>query len=612
MLIRSRTTPTVSVILIAAIAVLGAARLDAAERRVPSQYPTIQAAIDASNASDIVLVEPGRYTENLVVDRVITLRGVAGATSTIVDGGASGTVLTATGDRGAPRFIEGFTFTNGSGTSIGGETIGGALLLQDNVVVRDCVVSRSRATRGAGLFILYPGDATVVERCGIHANEATEDAGGAYVEGSRRRGPAPEIRRCSILGNSAGRFGGGVFLDHFESDSWFPAPAVYDCVIADNHAALGGGGIWSEQSAEIRRNRITRNRAEFGGGAGWGPGTEPSRSVSPLDAEFRNNLVYENRATYGGGVFSNFSCGLVNNTICHNTASSAGGGVYALGGWVNLFETIVWENDAPSGPQLHDESGVYMQRATHCDIQGGFPGPANIDADPMFVRARGDYRLRLGSPCVDAGYRLEPCCGVPMDFESDPRPQNGDRGPARWSDIGADELVPEIVARFGSVNAASPEIEDVLFVNGTAGDATRTVRVPTRSRILVEVSPSSAGPNPAAFAMYAWIGDPSVDTLVLHPYRLGIVTHSTPLAGPPRNLPTRTWNNLGHEPRFGTPDAPSTPAPSILIDLVEGLPNPLRVTLQGFLLDNGTIADAPLSITNAVVIHVGQEPGGAR
>jgi hypothetical protein len=50
---------------------------------VPSQYPTIQAAIDAAQAGDQILVEPGIYSEQLVLDKDLTITG-AGVDQTIL------------------------------------------------------------------------------------------------------------------------------------------------------------------------------------------------------------------------------------------------------------------------------------------------------------------------------------------------------------------------------------------------------------------------------------------------------------------------------------------------------------------------------------------------
>jgi hypothetical protein len=41
---------------------------------------------------------------------------------------------------------------------------------------------------------------------------------------------------------------------------------------------------------------------------------------------------------------------------------------------------------------------------TYSDVQGGWPGEGNIDADPRFSsRGRFDYLLRPSSPCIDGG-----------------------------------------------------------------------------------------------------------------------------------------------------------------------------------------------------------------
>jgi serine protease len=79
----------------------------AAQLRVPTDFPTIQAALDAASDGDTVLVEPGVYTEHLDFhqkDVRVESTGGAAATTVQVSGGTAVTI----GPAGA--FI-GFTVT---------------------------------------------------------------------------------------------------------------------------------------------------------------------------------------------------------------------------------------------------------------------------------------------------------------------------------------------------------------------------------------------------------------------------------------------------------------------------------------------------------------------
>jgi len=62
-----------------------------------------------------------------------------------------------------------------------------------------------------------------------------------------------------------------------------------------------------------------------------------------------------------------------------------------------ISNSIVWGN---AGQQI----GGAVPDVSYSDIEGGYPGEGNIDADPQFVDPlNGDYRLRSSSPCIDAG-----------------------------------------------------------------------------------------------------------------------------------------------------------------------------------------------------------------
>ncbi|UCE59199.1 MAG: hypothetical protein JSU63_17365 [Phycisphaerales bacterium] len=89
------------------------------------------------------------------------------------------------------------------------------------------------------------------------------------------------------------------------------------------------------------------------------------------------------------------------------------------------------------------------------NVEGGWPGVGNVDADPLFVDADGaddilgtlDDNLRLspGSPCIDAGDNAEvDACGTDLDgnprFMDDPMTADTGSGNAPIVDMGAYEF----------------------------------------------------------------------------------------------------------------------------------------------------------------------------
>jgi hypothetical protein len=106
---------------------------------------------------------------------------------------------------------------------------------------------------------------------------------------------------------------------------------------------------------------------------------------------FENCAVIGNRADgYGGGIQAFLSSALIANcTIVANGASQGGGGVALTDGYsiptvVTLTDSIVWDNVAPTGPEiaLIYESGPDGPdlTITYSDIRGGVTG---VRVDPL-------------------------------------------------------------------------------------------------------------------------------------------------------------------------------------------------------------------------------------
>ena len=77
---------------------------------------------------------------------------------------------------------------------------------------------------------------------------------------------------------------------------------------------------------------------------------------------------------------------------------------------------------------------------------------------------------------------------------------------------------------------------------------------------------------------------------------------------PPLSLdvpkPRVVWNNLGAPGRLGQATKPSTPAPSTVLNLNNGLGSPITATLQGIIQDDDSDSPRGLSTTNAIVLDV--------
>jgi hypothetical protein len=600
------------------VASLFAAEARSATLRVPSDYPTLQGAIDASSDGDVIVVAPGVYPENLgIIGKVIEIRSEEGPAATVLDGGGSGSVVTV---MGCPWIVlEGFTIVNGNASGLGNANTngGGICCIASGPTIRDNVITGNiTGSLGGGLY--FDESWAVVHDNVIEGNVAFEGGGVAF------RQSADQFFDNIVVGNSADD-GGGIIVSgrYGPTSTWIEGNEIR------GNEASRGGGLYLDWCADalILRNRIISNTGDLGGGILSEEAGFVVTAGNDISWNFAVNLGggFCSRSTYstlvgnrisgnatwgdGGGVYileweGSGGCAtrdsrVLQCTIAGNVAGGAGGGIVCgLLSSPTIRNTIVWGNDAAIAADIHDDRSDV--RVVDCVVRGGWPGEGNLEDDPMFVDpSRGDYRLRIGSPCVDRGGDLE---NLPdLDWEGDPRVVDGDLDSEAVVDIGADEMIPEVAARFGTVNAANGAVAGVLTIDGSTGDRRRIVRLHVLDHVTIDVAPPPAGPEPAPFAVYAWDREPEAGTLVLQPFRLGVTCFATPLQ-PELPQPAVIWNNLGREERLGIPGLPSSPAPSTLFSKLAR--HRATVTLQGFIRDDGSAADGPVSVTNAIVLEI--------
>lgn len=326
---------------------------------VPGDYPTIQAGIDAAIDGDTVLIADGTYSGNGNYDidfkgKAIEVSSVNGPGSCVVDCQNQG---------------RGFYFHNGEGENsvLSGITI-------QNGYVKD--------NYGGGGILCLNSSSPTITNCSISRNTADGNGNGGGMVCYDMS--SPTLVDCIITSNSAaGPFGGGGLC------VWDSRLTITNCIISDNTANWEGGGVFCYFSYPVITNcLISGNSASFGGGlliafSGKNASRDPERkSDNPI---------------------------ILNSTIVNNYSGLSGGGIFFYDSLYDvsiITDCILWSN---SPDQIDGDELTHF--ITYCNIEGGYAGVGNRDADPLFcVGPVGEYYLSQtasgqpdDSPCLDAG-----------------------------------------------------------------------------------------------------------------------------------------------------------------------------------------------------------------
>jgi hypothetical protein len=320
---------------------------------VPSEYATIQSAIDSAVDGNEIVVSPGTYYENInfggknIILRSTEPTNLSVVTSTIIDGNNVSSVVTFSGTESPACVLSGFTITNGNALDRGGGIYGNGTLatIHYNHIVGNVAVKHGfpGTASGGGLYgcdgiIQY----NVISGNIAYATDFESDGIGGGLFGCNG------IIKKNTISNNSADFGGGM-------DIYLSNPIVSGCVFTENIANFKGGGVFC-----------------FGG--------------SPT---FTNCTFIGNSSTHGGGILNLNSNSNLNNCILWgNTPDQIYGGVQTVtysdvqGGWPGLGNI----NDDPcfADPDAND---------FHVKSQAGRWDPTSQSWVPDDVT----------SPCIDAG-----------------------------------------------------------------------------------------------------------------------------------------------------------------------------------------------------------------
>jgi hypothetical protein len=324
---------------------------------------------------------------------------------------------------------------------------------------------------GAGMYN-YASSPTLAHVT-FSGNYAQETVGGGMAN---RNASSPTLIDVTFVGNLADLSGGGMY-------NGFSNPNLTDVTFRGNLAKskgsyAGGGGMYNSNSSPmLTRVAFNSNRARGIGGGMYNYKSGPML----FNVIFTGNKTGGTDQSFGGGMFNtdDSSPVLTNVVFTGNYANIVGGGmanyhdcsptlinVTFAGNWANyggggmrndtrssptLVNCIMWGNGANSGGRQMENLYQSWPSISYSDIQGGCPNKATcgggmIKGDPQFVApvaasaaptTTGDYRLRQGSPAIDAGNNLS--VTVTTDLEGNPRIVDGDGDGGAVVDMGAYE-----------------------------------------------------------------------------------------------------------------------------------------------------------------------------
>ena len=388
---------------------------------VPDGSPSIQAAINAANDGDTIVIRDGVYTGtgNFNLDflgKAITVKSQNGPSNCIIDCQQKGMGVSFHSGEGGGSVLSGITIKNGLSQGAVEWGIGykdvGIYIENSSPVITGCILTGNSTGHTVGALggVIYLIDSNAnIRSCNIDNNMAY----GIVAHNS-----APIITNCDISNNYGGIYTDNSFL--YVAKCSLNNNAVNGLITT--YSSNDGPPYWPQHFTTVASSSISGN-----GGGGL--------SISDSGWTIISNCVITGNKNYG---ITGSNCRIQNSTICYNN----GDGITANYGLYFVINSIIRSNT---------QNQIYVEPATSIspdpikpnvlfsNIQGGWPDLGNIDVDPMFVDpANGNYRLKASSLCINAGSNFnyfKPM--VPMDMDGSPRILAGtvDMGAYEYKDI---------------------------------------------------------------------------------------------------------------------------------------------------------------------------------
>lgn len=388
-----------------------------ADISVPGDFGSIQAAIDAANDGDTVLIAPGTYTEALTLSfgKRVSLHADGPAGSVIFDGSSQPTnlpILTirfvGSSSSDDPFSVRGIVFRGGVFNTPNPDynVVGGAAvsMIEGGTRFIDCTFENNTGIDGGAISVAGEFSFADYINCVFRNNTATDEGGAAYFDASNLQ----EFEGCVFEDNQAGTFGGAIAADELRDELF-----IQGSRFSRNSAPGAGGAVYVSDGGDYfsERNVYESNTSAAGGAI----------AIDDASLIIFQDAYTGNTATDGGGVRAGFFTNaiLFQATFDSNSSTSGGDDLTVVASASVAVTNSVFNSPSP----ILDNIGAATLVGTSL-VRGGFPGGTEIiDADPMFVSALGadgvpgtgdeDFTPAAGSPLIDAADLSQ----FPVDFD---------------------------------------------------------------------------------------------------------------------------------------------------------------------------------------------------
>ena len=357
------------------------------------QYPTINSAISAASSGDEIVILPGTYVENIILDKSLTLTG--NGRSEIV-GSGQGSVVVLNADRCVLRGL----IVRHSGGDLRAEDAGILLRSNSNVVednelndilfgiylygsnnniIRENIVTGRRelevGERGAGLHLWNSADNQ------LNDNQISETRDGIYVQSS----PGNTMNGNEVSGVRYGLHFMTSDDNHFQGNNF--------------HDNVAGAAIMYSRGIDLRQNAFVHNRG--------------FSSFGILFQDCRECVTEENLiANNATGVFAEALRDSVfrRNTISENDVAaqifgSSEHNLFTRNNFIDNISPLQMIGKSTSTAWSDDIAGNYWSGYDGYDLDSDSIGDVPYKIQNVFEYLEGSYpriRIYLNSPAAQS------------------------------------------------------------------------------------------------------------------------------------------------------------------------------------------------------------------